>query len=1019
MRAKLFTIAPHAPFLPTLAKRLADGTLPCGTGRFGLADVTIFLPTRRARAALAQALLDQSGAAAVLPDLRTLGETDAEEEPFLPPFPAPELPPIVAAQRRRLVLAELVEGWISARGKASFAMPGPDGALPPPTARDILGLADALADLIDDCTIAQTPPSAILDLDLGELAGNWQEALEFLRLALDHWPRICAERGEIDAASARNLRLSRQARAVPLVYADRPVIVAGSTGSIPATADFIAAIAKLPRGAVVLPGLDTTLTAHDHSELVDETKNPHGHPQYSLMRLLRRLGAGPGEVVELAEPPTQTRTQLVRHALASADRTALWPVARSRLAGPPSEQALDGMALLAARNDEEQARAIAIAARSGLAAGKRVGIITPDRVLARRVAAELARFDIRADDSAGTPLYQSAMGRFVRQAVAVVSGDWHPVDVMALLRHSSLGLGMSREALQRHSQWLEMGVLRGQRPPPGPEGLRRIACKNHAGKLSRPHLRLDDEKLADVLTLIAALEQALSPLSRLAQAGTPGRAAELAAALAQACGQLRAGAVFDHPLAGEAEFSLWHEGLVGQADLGPSLPVAEWSAALYALMAGVSVRPPMAARDDISILGLIEARLLSFDVTILAGLNEGVWPDIADPGPWLSRSMAIAAGLAPPEKRHGQMAHDFQMALGGEEVVLCWSTRRAGAPTDPSRLVQRLTAFMGAELTAPLLARGMKWCAQAIQLDAVSGAVPAPRPAPRPPAHLRPRTLSVTEIEPLIRSPYDLYARYVLELRPLEPLGHDPDFAERGTLVHDILARFIEKGGDPKATDALNVLMAEAETVFEALATLPSRRAGWRRRFKAQAEAFIEYEVSRDAAVASRHVERAGRLEFTVEGTPFVLRGRADRIDVMTNGQLEILDYKTGSPPDAKTMKALLAPQLLAEAQMALQGAFTGIAPARAQQLTYLKLGFGPKALEVTPFKTPDGMDLDDAVARAFNNLQQHISAYLLSDRLPLSPLVLPDTRARFSGDYDHLARVEEWALLIGAEEAE
>lgn len=1030
---QIFTIAPHAPFLPTLAQCVQEGRLPRGSGPFGLADLTIFLPTRRARAALAEAFLDLSGPATLLPDLRTLGEVDEEEEPFIPPYPAPQIRPVVSAQRRRLVLGQLIEGWIEARGAAAFASPGVDGTALPPNARDILGLADALAGLIDDCLIEQVPYSALLQLDMGDLAGNWQEGLDFLRIALEHWPAICGARGEIDPALARNERLERQAEAIPLIYGNRPVIIAGSTGSMPATAKLIAAIARLPDGAVVLPGLDTQLSARQHDALLDDGRNPHGHPQYGLMRLLRHLGSGPGAVQELARPQTHARTQMVRWALAAAEETANWPGQRTQLfaangakakadlahelahelAPDLAEDLARDLTLVGARSDEEQARAIAIAARDALTEGKKVGIVTPDRVLARRIAAELARFEVQVDDSAGTPLYQTLMGRLARQAIAVVAGRWRAVDLMGLLRNQAVHLGYADSELRMQADLLEMAVLRGQRPAHGPDGLRRVAQKNFEGGLARPHLRLDGEKLAAVLSLIDTLEQALMPLSNLFEEEGRKEAAGLAEALAQTCTPLLAGRPAATSVQGESEFNHWADALGAQPGIGPAIDARDLSAALYALMAGATVRPPVAARTDIAILGLIEARLLSFDVTILCGLNEGVWPEIADPGPWLSRAMAIASGLAPPEKRHGQVAHDFQMALGGPEVLLCWSQRKAGAPADPSRLIQRLTAFMGTKLSARLKQKGAFWCDQARRLDLAERVTPAPRPQPKPPARVRPRTLSVTEIETLIRSPYDLYARHVLKLRPLEPLGHDPDFAERGTLVHDILAQFIENGGDPCAPDGFERLMQEAEAVFASLETAPSRRAGWRRRFAAQATAFLRFERARASDIDTRHVERWGELALKIAGTDFTLRGRADRIDVMRDGGLEILDYKTGGVPDAATMRALLAPQLLVEAKMAELGAFEGIAPAKTAKLTYLKLAFGPEALQVCPLAVPKNMEIGDAIARTFENLQSHMQAYLVSDRAPMLPHLLPDPKARYAGDYDHLARVEEWALLL------
>src|SRR4051812_41567104 len=104
----LYTIAPHAPFLPALVDRVLDGTVLGGwprSGVFWLSDVTIILPTRRARLTLAELFAERLGGAALLPDIRTFGSDPAEEEPFLPPVEAPSMLPAAHRLERRLTLS--------------------------------------------------------------------------------------------------------------------------------------------------------------------------------------------------------------------------------------------------------------------------------------------------------------------------------------------------------------------------------------------------------------------------------------------------------------------------------------------------------------------------------------------------------------------------------------------------------------------------------------------------------------------------------------------------------------------------------------------------------------------------------------------------------------------------------------------------------------------------------------------------------------------------------------------------
>ncbi|MDB5536777.1 MAG: addB, partial [Devosia sp.] len=486
----LFSIAPHAKFLETLAERVLDGALLSGwdrTGPFWLSDITIVVPTRRAKLALAEHFARHGNG--LLPDIRTFGGEVEDEEPFLPPFDLPVLPGTVSTLERRLVLSWLVSAWAkTAKGQQAFANP--------PNAAEILAMAESLGGLLDDLTTQDVGASQLNGIVPDDLAENWQQTLEFLKIVLGYWPERLKTDNTADAAHLRNIRLDRQAAAAALLYGDRPVIAAGSTGSIPATARLLAAVAKLPRGAIVLPGFDTGMTAQGHADLLDNAKNPHGHPQYGMAKLLRALGAGVGDVVELAERAAE-RTTLVRRALALTDDTALW--AQQKLSPSELDRAVDGVSLISARTEDEEARAVALAARDALAQRRTVGIITPDRNLARRIAAELGRFGVTVDDAAGVPLFHSAVGRLARQILALAVNGCGAVDLMALLRNRAVLFGLERGRINVLADQIELGLLRGQRASPGLSGLRALLNANISGDTKYPSRRLHEADRQEIL----------------------------------------------------------------------------------------------------------------------------------------------------------------------------------------------------------------------------------------------------------------------------------------------------------------------------------------------------------------------------------------------------------------------------------------------------------------------------------------------------------------------------------------
>jgi len=983
MRKRLFSIAPHGKFLEVLADRILDGALLgdwSREGPFWLSDVTIFLPTRRARLKLAEIFATRLGGAALLPDIRALGAEPGENDaPFLPPVDAPAMPEVASALERRLTLARLVKQF--AEGQGGYASP--------PNAAEIFRLADSLADLIDDLTIEGVDRGRLRELVPEDLAGNWQDILRFLDVALEAWPKILGERGRLDGPAARNEQLLRQAGTAALLYGDRPVIAAGSTGSIPATAALLKAIAHLPRGAIVLPGLDTSLSPLQHERLL-KGETMHGHPQYGLARLLRALGAGIAEIEELAgEAP---RTRLIRAAMAPAEETGGWAGSR---AGIDIAEALQGVEIITAPNADVEARAVALAAREGLRTGARVGIVSRDQTLARRIASELLRHEIAVDDPAGTPLYQSSAGRLARQALAVASGRFAPVDTIALLRNAAVILGRERSEVQRLSLGIDL-KLRRERALPGLPGL--LALLTEEGQRA----------------LLEDLGKALEPITTLISSQRID-----ARQLASALGLVIAALIGDKNVPGLADFKLWADDVAGRADAGPPFAPVNLDGVLAALMARSTVASGERRRDDIHIWGELEARLQNPDLLILAGLNEDIWPPAADPGPWLSRSMRIAIGLEPPERRQGQAAHDFEMAMGNARVILAYATRMGTSPALASRLVQRLDAFVGEQQAEALRARGARWPVDAAAIDFAGTPRPASRPLPTPPAGKRPRRLSVTEIETLMRSPYDIYARHTLQLKKLEPLGSDPGARERGTMIHAVFERFVHEGLNFAEPDAVATLRRMAEEEFRTLESVSERRDIWLRRFARAAEQFLDWELARHGGIASRLAEAKGEWVFpALDG--FTLSGKADRIDLRTDGFYEILDFKTGGVPQPKDMTAFEAPQLLLEAAMARAGAFPEVKPRDSAALTYIKIGLGPAAFGVRPFSLRKGTSLSEAVDEIERRLQGHVEAFLIRGGLPLAARIRPRAetgRKPRPGDYDHLARTDEWTLTAGVDD--
>ena len=189
---------------------------------------------------------------------------------------------------------------------------------------------------------------------------------------------------------------------------------------------------------------------------------------------------------------------------------------------------------------------------------------------------------------------------------------------------------------------------------------------------------------------------------------------------------------------------------------------------------------------------------------------------------------------------------------------------------------------------------------------------------------------------------------------------------------------------------------------------IAERRDIWIRRFETAARQFLDFERERDAQVRQRHAEIEGLWSLPMG---FALKGRADRVDEMVDGSLQILDFKTGSVPAPGAMKAFEAPQLLLEAQMAKAGAMEGIAPADSSALSYIKIGLGPEAFLPKPFSLDNGHTIMSAADEIARRMQGHVDFFLFNDN-PMPARILPLKTQRFPGAYDHLARMDEWTAV-------
>ncbi len=948
---------PHSVYTMGAEQRFADslahGLLETFKVPQVLAGVQVFLPNRRAIRAVSDALLRRSqGKALILPRLSALGDIsddDVGDVQFGEPL---DLPPPLNPTQRLLAILPLVQdglGRMFARS-SSFA--------------DGLRFARALLKIFDSLQYGSiTRPDITALAQSGDFADHWQRILTFLDIALNYWPEKLHELGASDPVAYRIAHINAMTARFETQAPDRPIIAAGTTGTIPAVRALLKCLAALPQGCLLLPPISISDAAD--AELW-RALGPT-HPGYALKILIDTLDRTPDSIppwpFSVLPDCCAARTHLTAQAFLPADLSHRW---RNDV---PDESATAQICVIEAAHPAEEALAIALAMRDRLDRPERtIALVTPDRVLARRVAQQLQRFDIDIDDSAGTPLAASRIAIFLALLNQAGLQGCAPVALLALLKHPLCQAAHNRMAWLDLVRTLDAKVLRGPRPASGLSGLRNATCK------------------IDALTpLVGTLEHALSAWLAAHDGST--RALSQWVALHMAAADSLCGSDM-----------LW-EGEAGQGvqlllqtlnSSDQQLDGVDYALLLRDLMKAESLRPVYGKHPRLAIWGPLEARLQRADCMILAGLNEGSWPQAPDVDPVLNETMLQSLNLPTSEFRIGQSAMDFLHAVCAPEVIISRALKSADGPTIASRFLQRLDAS-----TAKPLRRDDALLRRARGVDQPAHFAVAQEPLPTPPLDIRPRDLYVTDIERLRRNPYAFYARKILCLVRLDDLDAEPGAADRGTRIHKALELFFNA---PQGN-----LVDQLKLAFADMWDRPQVQALWMPRFELIAQWVAQQQ---DPAWQLLRNEQQGlwRPESLVKD--FTVRGRADRIDIATDGSgLRIIDYKTGSAPSAKQALAGFALQLPLLALIAQHGGFTDIEarPVTALEVWELK-GSANKAGEIKPlFKTDTR---ENVLAAACATLQQLIALF---DK-PQTPYAYKSGPERGGGhDYHHLARVDAW----------
>ncbi len=981
---QIYNMPSGVPFLRALALGLTD--------HFGdrLRDGLILLPTRRATRALAKAFVQQAyqegRGATLLPRLRPLADVNPDEPPFEPGELAGRVRPAIDPVQRRFEIAQLVARY---HERVSDLPLGPAAAV---------HMADPLISIMDDAALEdvriqdQSEWAKICE----QSAIHFQDAGRLYQIVETYWPERLQEIDMMEPNARRVALLKALADVWSEAPPDYPVVIAGSTGTLGATADLMKVVANLPDGMVVLPGLQ--------DELPDAVwkRVDARHPQSSLKTLLSIMDIDRKEVRPwpwvggLADVQRlKNRRRILAEALVPVDATGDWVGRIAALKDGANahifDEALEELSLLEARSDPEEALAIALILREALETPHRsAALVTPDQLLAQRVQTRLRRWGIDIAMSQGTPVEQTPIGVFLFAILGLAENPNSPAAMSQLLAHPLCCLGLAEGLAKQKWQVIECNEYRG---------LRR---KSNASETEE---------------IIALLNEALAPLQSLEANAIPDNWAtaliNVAETLARTDDQDGAFLAWRGEAGTQAAQSL--DAIQQFGARIPETDVKGFADLLSTMLRKAIVRPEGSPHSRLSILGPLEARLLDADVIVLGGLNEGTWPAAVDVGPFLSRGMRKELGLSLPERRYGLAAHDFAELAANPVVYLTRSQKDDSGPTVASRWVWRLKTLlrgaMAADRVDTLLGQGQRFLDWARELDRVDRAVPAPRPNPTPPVEKRwarqGRQISITGVSQWIRDPYSLYGREVLRLKKLDPIGAPNDARHFGTAMHAGIEDYVKAVDDLGAAKnqprleaffkeaLLNAGYSEPDVFKESarISDLSENLVGW-----------FESRSKRGFDVVGTEVEAA----IMIEDLNFRLKGVLDLVERSPNGYA-FTDFKTGKPASSKVIAAGFDLQLPLAGWLASQGAMDGLGQGTTEEMGYVRIkssnnGFEHKsALQ----KGKEAKSADELIAQAIQVLRELIQRF---DQPETGYASQP--RAQYTndyGDYDDLARRAEW----------
>lgn len=690
-----------------------------------------------------------------------------------------------------------------------------------------------------------------------------------------------------------------------------PIVIAGSTGSVSFSSKLIRAVAQ--KNYVILHGAS------------DENFEVENHPQFFLNRLIKFLEIEKKSIQRIAEEKfclsSKTRQKMISLMMLPSSETLKWQEISQHLDVEKTKQDLaKNFRLIEAKNEIEEAKIIKLILQESLENKKTAALITNNEKLAKIVRLELGQSLLPFNDTRNLSIFNSPLVNFLLLILELIESDFNSHSLLAVLKNSLCTYSQDQNILAD----FEIKILRQDRFDSGLSGIfEKLAGDDILRKFFEDFF-VDLEILKQVQDDMVGGAKIRSDFNR---DQLPPRHPELVSVSPTLASQTKALIQIVENLSkktwhqlleqepAQVELFEFFEKLKTQTEI--TLNSKNILSSFRTLLSQISYFEKSDAAAPIQILSTIEARLLNYDLVIIASLNEGDFPEIESEN-WLGKKIKKDLGIDRTLKKVGQSAYDFCNYLSNESVVMtrCKSSNGAVLIESPFLLkFKTICQKIGINLNF-----GEKYFFQLAQKTNVeSRKIVAPNPKPK--IEFRPKKISFTEISQLLANPYDIYAKKILQLKELEKIDFEPSYTEFGSFVHEALEEFVKNPHEQN-------FLEKAQKIFEKYFLFSESQLTWWPKFE---NIFAEFVQENE-----RFLNLPNRVEIPAETSigGMIIRGKIDRVITNKNGELEIFDYKTGQIPSKKDVTLGINPQLTLAALMLLEEASEN----KISSLNYWKL---------------------------------------------------------------------------------